>query len=186
MNYVGTRVLAGAAHAHEQSPDRIDLGLRRTRLTPGQAVNASLRAQRGAKLLDHLVTLGVHPDERAQPRGGLEADSQHAVRDAMEIVDPAVAHEGLEPDDAAVMEALELREVLGDQPTPEAEIHERFLRGDRELFVERRSCRRGWMGVQRHFENRRDTARGSTAATRFPPFPLGATRLVEMNVGIHD
>src|SRR5437867_1801749 len=42
------------------------------------------------------------------------------------------------------------------------------------------------MCVERHFEDGRDAARRRTARSRLPPFPVGSTRFVEVDMGVYD
>src|SRR5437899_17205 len=138
-----------------------------------------------AHALDHLVALGVHADECVEPGSSLESDGEHAVGDALEIVDPAVAHERFEADDTAVVKALELREVFGDHASPQPEIDECLLRCDGAFRIERCDGGRGRVRVEGHLEHRRHAAGRCAARAGFPAFPVCSPRLVEVDVCIY-
>ena len=75
-----------------------------------------------------LVVLGVHGDGQAEPRGPLPSREQRVVVGLLEVVDPGVAHEGLEPDHAPVGQLVEPVDVAGDEPAPEREVDDRRCR----------------------------------------------------------
>ena len=66
-------------------------------------------------------------DNRVEPRGGLEADREHAIGHARKIVDAAVAHEGFEAYDTALVQGLEMLEVVGDESAPETKVNQCLL-----------------------------------------------------------
>src|SRR5437016_3491573 len=147
---------------------------------------ATLLAHFARRPLDHLVALGMHTDERVEPRRHLESDREQAVGHAMKVLDAAFTHECLEPHDAAPGERRQLREVLGNHPAPEAKVDECLLGRDGDLRIEGRDGRGRWMGVERHLEDRGNAAARRTARPRLPSLPLGAARLVEVDVRIND
>src|SRR6267378_4443770 len=176
---VRAHALTGAAHADEQPADRIDLGAGRPGATPREWVGRSLGGE-------HLLAFSVYAHDRVQARSHLESDREHTVGHAGKVVNAAVTQEGFEPYHTPVVEVLEVLKVVGDKTTPKPKVHERLPRGDSELRVKRRDGGRGRMGVERHLEHRGDAARRRPARPGFPALPVGATGLVEVNVGIHD
>src|SRR5467141_3643774 len=108
---VRAHTLAGAAHADEQSADRVDLGGSRPGVAPGKRIRRALGGE-------HLLALGVYTYDRVQASSHLEPNREHAVGHARKVVDAAVTHEGLEADDAALVEGFEVSEVFGDQTSP--------------------------------------------------------------------
>src|SRR5213592_1053471 len=99
-----------AAHADEQSFDRFHLGGRRARATPRQPLDALL----GAAAVEQFLTLRVHTYDRAEARGGLEADREHTIGHARKVVDAAMTHEGLEANYPPLVEDMEVVEVVRD------------------------------------------------------------------------
>ncbi len=126
----------------------------------------------------------MHTDECVEPRRHFQSDREQAVGHAMKVLDAAVAHECLESDDAAPGERRQLREVFGNHPTPETEVDECLPGRDGDFCIEGWGRRRRWMGVERHFEYRGDAAARRTARSGLPALPLGAARLVEVDVAV--
>ena len=114
VHHVRPHAVPRAAHTDEQTLDCLDLSGRWARATPRQPLDALLCAP----AVEQFLTLGVHPHDRAEARRGLETDREHTIGHARKVVDAAVAHEGLEADDAALMQRLQLREVVGHHATP--------------------------------------------------------------------
>src|SRR6185503_3566512 len=122
MHDVRAHVLAGAAHTNEQTLNGFYFSCRRTRPAPGQTIGSGRRLT-----VEQLLTLGVHADQRAEPGGGLEPHREHAVGDAMKVIDAAMAHERLEANNSTLVEDLEVLEVVGDEASPQPEVHQRLL-----------------------------------------------------------
>ena len=133
---VGAHTLAGTTHAPEQTLDRLYFRGRRSCAAPRQPIHATLLAHFARRPLDHLVALGMHTDERVEPRRHLESDREQAVGHAMKVLDAAFTHECLEPHDAAPGERRQLREVLGNHPAPEAKVDECLPGRDGDLRIE--------------------------------------------------
>src|SRR6185503_4606591 len=103
MHDVRAHVLAGAAHTNEQTLNGFYFSCRRTRPAPGQTIGSGRRLT-----VEQLLTLGVH-----------------AVGDAMKVIDTAMAHECLEANNSTLVEDLEVLEVVGDEASPQPEVHQR-------------------------------------------------------------
>src|SRR5438105_3594480 len=132
---------------------------------------------------DHWI-LGVH-----QQYGATPSDPRHALpqRDRVarrKLVDAARAHEGFEPEHAAVDQRVELVDVSGHQAAPDAEIRDRRFLGGGELEIERVGVDRHRQAVQRHVDVARVTAGGQRARPAGNRLPLRAARLVEVHVSV--
>src|SRR5438874_1938869 len=183
---VSTHAFAGASHADKQTLNRFDFRGRGSAVAPREPIDTSSLADLASRPLDHLLTLSMHTAEHVEPRRHLQSDREHAVGDAMEVVDAAVAHERLEPNHAALGERRQLGEVLGNHAPPETEVDECLAGGDRNFCIERCRRRGRWMGVQWHLEYGADTAPCRAAGAGFPSFPLGAAGLIEVDVTVDD
>ena len=115
--------------------------------------------------------LGVDEDGQAERGGARHAGLEHLVVDGREVLDPAVAHEGLEAGDAALGQLVEPVQVAGHEPAPEREVDHR-RRGRRlDLGVERRAVDRRRVGVERHLDAGGGAAGRERAACRWPSPP---------------
>ena len=83
------------------------------------------RQRRAVRLAQRGRPLGVDGDRQAERGGALHAGLEHLVVDGREVLDPAVAHEGLEADDAALGQLVEPVEVARHEPAPEREVDHR-------------------------------------------------------------
>ena len=83
------------------------------------------------------VVLGVHGDRQPEPSRPLHPVEQGDVVGRLEVVDPARAHEGLEPDDASLGQLVETVEVTRHEATPETEVDDRPASGSLDLEIER-------------------------------------------------
>ena len=124
--------------------------------------------------------------DRVEAGRDFESDREYTIRHAVKVIDAAVTHEGFEANYPPLVEDLEVVEVVGDKTAPQAEVHQRFLRGDCKLLIEggRRRGRR--VGVERHLEDSSDAASRRPARAGFPALPGGAAGLIEVNVGVYD
>src|ERR1051325_1925783 len=123
-------------------------------------------------------------DELAKAGRALHACTQRKVIDVRELVDAAGAHERLEPNDTAGVQFLELVEIVRHQSAPQGEIGEGTGFGCRPLLIEAVAVERGGMGIERHVEEYRATARRQGARAGFDSFPMRAARFIEVDMGI--
>ena len=111
---------------------------------------------------------GRRPAGRAPPR--VACRPRGVVVDGREVLDPAVAHEGLEADDAALGQLVEPVQVAGDEAAPEREVDLRGGARGGDLGVEGGAVDRRRVGVERHLDARGRAARQQRAC-RWPSPP---------------
>ena len=101
-----------------------------------------------------------------------------------EVVDPAVRHERLEPDHAAVGEFFQLVQVVRRQAAPQREVRPaiRLRRGDFGVEGGGVQHRRG--AVERHVEEQRSAAGAQGCGAGVEALPVGAAGLVEVDVRV--
>ena len=128
----------------------------------------------------------MHRDRQAEAGGARHPGVQRLVVRGGEVVHPGGAHEGLEADHAPGRELVEAIDVARHEPAPEREVDvRRGLRG-RKLEVERIAVERRRAGVERHVGEGRRAAGCKRPGSVVEPLPVGAARVVAVDVGVDD
>ena len=111
----------------DRAADRLELGRRRDAIRGSRGIACDPPRPRAGRetCVDRLVVLGVHGDGQPERGRALHPVVERAVVGLREVVDPAVAHERLEADHAALGELVEPVEVAGHEAAPEAKVDER-------------------------------------------------------------
>jgi hypothetical protein len=121
--------------------------------------------------------------ERGEDRHRL---AQIALADVRKLVDARRHEEALERSDAGLGELAQVSRVAGHDTADEADVDPRAAGRCLPLRLERgRRCRRR-DAVERHVEERRDTAGRGGARGGLEAFPLGASGLVHVDVRVHE
>jgi hypothetical protein len=76
--------------------------------------------------------------------------------------------------------------VARDRPAPEGDVDTELPLGALALELQRGDVDRRRDGVQRHVRERRDAAGGRGEGGGGEPLPLGAARLVHVDVAVHQ
>ena len=122
--------------------------------------------------------------DRSERGDLLHALVQREVVDGRELVDPRMAHEGLEARDTPLVLLGEPFDVPRDQAAPESEVDERRRLHNGKLGVERRPVDGDRDVVERHVDVRREPASSQRPRSRCNAFPVGAPRVVEVDMRI--
>jgi hypothetical protein len=165
-----------------RSASRVHFGARRTRAEPG-VVRARIRV-----LIDRLQRrrqLGVHQQRQLPPRDDRQREPQVRFADVAELVHARRGEEALESADAGVGQRVELAGVAGHHTAPEFHVHGCGARRV-PLPLQGADVGRRRHAVQRHVHNRGDAARGGRGRRRFESFPLGPSRIVDVDVGVDE
>ena len=170
---------AGLAGLGDDQVDRRLLGGARPRGEEARVVGAVERA-----LVEQVPVLGVHDHQRAEPGRLLHRQRERLRLEVAELLDAGVEQEALEAEDPHVVQRRQVVEVAGNRAAPEADVDEDLPLGDQPLGLQ--GCDRGGRRdrVQRHVEDRGDPASRGRAGRGGEPLPLGASRLVDVHVGV--
>ena len=99
---------------------------------------------------------------------------------------PDGTQEALEAEHAGARERLEVGGVAGHHAAPETDVDVAAARGGAPLGLERRDRRRRRNAVERHVDERRDAAGGGGERRRLESFPVGAARIVDVDVRVDE
>ena len=165
----------------QRALDRLELGVDRPRLEerPGRPRRCLPGEPR-----HHLVALGVHGHRQPEPRRLAQAVEERRVVGAGKLGQARVAHERLEADHAFRGHFGHLGHGARHEPAPQAEVGNRRRFERRPLRVHLAAVHGARRGVERHVEEHRAAAGRQRAAAAGRAFPLGASRLVEMDVHV--
>jgi hypothetical protein len=94
--------------------------------------------------------------------------------------------EGFEAAHTGASERLEIRGVARDDAAPETDVDMTASGRGAPLRVERRDVGGRWDAVERHIDDRRHAARGRRERAGLKSFPVGATRIVDVDVRVDD
>jgi hypothetical protein len=103
-----------------------------------------------------------------------------------ELVDAARGEEGLEAEDACVVQLPQRPQVLRHGTAPEADVHQRLGRRHLALGGESVDGGGGRDAVQRHVDDGRHAPGGGRAGGAGEALPLGASRFVHVHVRVDD
>ncbi len=139
-------------------------------------------------LVDDVAVLGVDDDQAVELGDLGHGLVQLLGGERRELVDTGVQQEALEAEDATVPQSLQVTgaEVLRHGPAPETHVDLHLLLRHGLLRVEGVDGDGGGDGVQGHVEQGRDTAGRRGAGDGGEALPLGASRLVDVDVGVHQ
>ena len=101
-----------------------------------------------------------------------------------ELIDPGVQQEALEAEDARVVQRGEVRDVPRDGAAPEPDVDEDLVAGHGLLGPEPGERGRRGDRVERHVDDGGDAAGSGRAGRAGEALPLGASRLVDVHVGV--
>ena len=146
---------------------------------------AAVRRTVGA-LGDLVGVLGVHDHEGADPRDLRHRVGELGRREVGELLHAGVEQEALEAEDAGVVEGCEVGDVARDRAAPEADVDPGLVGGDRPLRLQRRDRGGRRDAVERHVDDRRDAPGSRGAGRAGEALPVGATRLVDVDVGVDE
>ena len=114
------------------------------------------------------------------------AASTSAGASARELVDARVQQEALEPEHAGLVQRPQVGEVAGHGAAPEPHVHPRLAVGRLALDLQRRDVDGRRDAVERHVDDGRDPAGGGGLGRGLEPLPLGAPRVVDVDVRVDD
>ncbi len=144
------------------------------------------RSERRLRRFERAGDLRVDEEREAEIAEHGHGDLEIRRRDAGELVDAGRAEKALGPGDAEIREAAELARVAGDDSAPEGDVHVELAFEARELLLGRGARGGGRDAVEGHVHDSGDPARGRRLGGRAEALPLGAPRLVDVNVAVHD
>ena len=137
-------------------------------------------------VVDLVGVLGVD-DEQPVERGDLAHRRLDLGRGQRgELVDARVQQEALEPEHAGVVQRPQVGEVAGHGTAPEPHVHPRLAVGRLALDLQRRDVDGRRDAVERHVDDGRDPAGGGRLGRGLEALPLGAPRVVDVDVGVDD
>ncbi len=148
-----------------------------------EARNPSYDAPSGASS-DQVTVLGVHQQQRAQPRDLGHRALELSRRDVRELRDPGVEEEALEAEHSRVVQTGQVTEVVRHRTTPEADVDRALPPRGRALGLEGLDGDRRRHGVQRHVHDRGDATRGRGTRRGLEALPLGPPGLVDVDVRV--
>ncbi len=160
------------------------LGLSGSRREPGR-VAARISRDR-SRALHRSRELGVHQQDRTQRGEPPHRRREVSLGDGRELVDPGRHEEALEAEYPGVQERAEVVEIPWHHPAPAAVVDQRAPHRGVCLGGKGRDCGRDGDAVQRHVDDGGHPAGRRRAGRGLKPFPLGASRLVDVDVGVHD
>jgi len=175
------RAAAAATGGGDDAVDRGVLGGR----GPGGEEAGVPRTVEGS-LVEQIPVLGMDEQERVEPGGLGEGALELGGIEVAELLDAGVEQEALEAEDARGVQAGQVGEVARDRAAPEAgvDVDGPPCRGALGLQVRDGRGRRD--GVERHVDDRGDSAGGRGASRGGEPLPLGAAGLVDVDVGVDE
>src|SRR5580765_3065307 len=109
-----------------------------------------------------------------------------AFVDRGEFVDPRRHQKTLEAANARLDELFEVRGVARHDAAPERDVYMTLPARCGSLGLERCRGRRRRHAVQRHVDDRRDATGRRRPRRGVEPLPIGAARLVDMDMGVND
>ena len=130
--------------------------------------------------------LGMDDHQRVEGGRLGERLTQLGCRQVGELVDAGVQQEALEPEDPGIVQRPQVGHVARDGATPEADVDEGLVAGDRALLLQRRDRDGRRDAVERHVDDRRDTPGGGSAGGAGKALPVGAPRLVHVDVRVDE
>ncbi len=102
------------------------------------------------------------------------------------LFDAGVAQKALEREHAFGLEGGELMHVAADEAAGETHIHVELALGGAALGLEPGAGGRGRQTIERHVHEGGDAPRRRGSRRGGEAFPLGAARLIDVHVGVHD
>ncbi len=137
-------------------------------------------------VVDEAGVLGVHQHQRPEPRSLRHGVGELVGREVRELLDTGVEQEALEAEDPGLVQCGQVGQVAGDRTAPEAHVDPRLVAGRCALLLERGHGGGRRDAVERHVDDGGDPARGRGAGRGLEALPLGAARLVDVHVGVHQ
>jgi hypothetical protein len=101
-----------------------------------------------------------------------------------ELVHARVYEEALEPEDPRIVQLAQVGAIAWDGAAPEADVDERLPRGGLALHVQRLHIGRRRDAVQRHVDDRRDTAGAGRAGCAGEALPSGSAGFVHVHMRV--
>ena len=170
----------------ERAPHRLDFGDHRAGLeVVAHALFAPAPRDFG-EAAGEFVALGVGGDDPAPASGEAHSFVEREVVGGGKLVEATVGHECLETDHTGFGQAFEVAEVQRGQPTPQREVDQGFLLAEPGLFLKALTGEQRRRGVEGHVEKGGRAARRERPGASLEALPVGAARLVEVDVGIDD
>ena len=128
----------------------------------------------------------MHDEQRAELGGLGESRIKPERVKPGELGHPGVGEERLEAEHPGLVQPGQVAQVAGHHATPETHVHVRGRPGGGLLFRERGGRGRRRQAVQRHVDQRGHPARSGGPCRGREALPLGAARLVDVHVGVHQ
>ena len=131
--------------------------------------------------------LGVHEQRHARgARGSASPRAGRSSSTAGNSSTPDGTRKHLKPRTPASTSSSSSRGVARHDAAPERDVDVTLAARRRPLRLERRRGRRRGHAVERHVDDRRDAAGRGRARRGIEPFPVGAARLVDVDVRVDD
>ncbi len=132
------------------------------------------------------IQFGV--DKIGYSRGGKSVNglAQLLFSNTGKIIDTRVDGEGFHAQNAGGDKTLQVTQAFRDNTAPETAVHPQFALQGLHLLAKRIGRGGHRCAVQRHINHRGNTTGSGRLGCRIKPFPLGATRFVDMHMGIHQ
>ena len=126
----------------------------------------------------------MREQRNSEPRDGWQRVTQIGDGDVLEFVDTRRTQKALEPEDACARERLECIGVARHNTAPETDVDVAPISERTLLLLKAAHGGRRRDAVERHVDQRRDAARGSGARGVVGSLPVGAPRVVHMDVSV--
>jgi hypothetical protein len=128
----------------------------------------------------------VHDHQRVEARELLEGRPQLSPRQRWELVHARVHQEALHAEDARLVQAPQVADVAGHRAAPEAHVDVALAVRRRALDLQGGDVDGRRQAVERHVDDRRDAPGRGGTGRRGEALPLGAARLVDVDVGVDE
>ena len=126
----------------------------------------------------------MHQHERAK-RGQYGHVGFHLLRiEGWKFVDPRVQQKTLETEHPSIVQGPKLGSIARNRPSPEPDVDECLAVGHRPFQLQSVNSYGGRDAVERHVDDGRDAASGSSAGGGREAFPLGAAGFVHVHVSV--
>ena len=175
---------AGLAGQQQRAADWLHFRERRPGAGPGARIALAGRLRLCSEGSGEAVALGVQPDDHSQLGPAPERAVEGSVVHAGIAVQARVAHERLRSDHPAGVQLPQLPQIGGHDAAPQTVVHDGPVGDGRRLEGQAGAVQGGRIVVERHVQEGGDPAGGGRGAAGGVPLPVGAARLVEMDVAV--
>ena len=149
--------------------------------------------RRGSALVSFFSASAIGPGNSAWTSNGAlqrtqlrKCASEIALRNMGKFLHAARYEKALKPKHAAFPEWTKLGAISGNDAAPETDVHPKLPSRRRHFFAESCRGRRRRNAVERHLDQRGDSACRRCTRRRRKTFPLRAARLIDVNVRVHN